>query len=93
MATLKLTWQNKKGRRRRDGESQNQSHEVIPFKNNNNKKKKQKTKCTYKRGIGEDDLRLVGQDVELDDVPIAVPVDDFRVCGKEARKRAREKRP
>lgn len=42
-------------------------------------------RCTYKRGIGEDDLRLVCHDVELDDVPIAVPVDHFRVCGKEAR--------
>lgn len=54
-------------------------------------KKNKKTKCTYKRGICEDDLRLVGQDVELDDVPIAVPVDDFRVCGEEARKQDHKK--
>lgn len=52
---------------------------------------KKQTQCTYKRGIGEDDLRLVGQDVELDDMPIAVPVDDFRVCGEEARKRDHKK--
>lgn len=47
-------------------------------------------KCTYEGGIGEDDLRLVGQDVELDDVSIAVSVDDLRVCGREAKKQACE---
>lgn len=44
--------------------------------------KRREEKSTYKRGIGEDDRRLVGQDVELDDVTVAVPVDDFRICVK-----------
>lgn len=35
---------------------------------------------TYKRGVGQEDLRLIGEDVELDDVAVAVPVDDLRVC-------------
>lgn len=34
----------------------------------------------YKSGVCQDDLRLIGQDVELDDVAVAVPVDDFGVC-------------
>lgn len=37
-------------------------------------------RSTHKRGVCQDDLRLVGEDVELDDVAVAVPVDDLRVC-------------
>lgn len=37
-------------------------------------------RSTYKGGVCQDDLRLIGEDVELDDVAIAVPVDDLRVC-------------
>lgn len=41
---------------------------------------------THKGGVCQDDLRLVGEDVELDDVAVAVPVDDLRVCvGKRSR--------
>lgn len=43
-------------------------------------------RSTHKRGVTQDDLRLVGEDVELDDVAVAVPVDDLGVCeGKRSR--------
>lgn len=34
-------------------------------------------RSTHKCGVCQDDLRLVGEDVELDDVAVAVPVDDL----------------
>lgn len=39
-----------------------------------------RTRSTHEGGVCQDDLRLVGEDVELDDVAVAVPVDDLRVC-------------
>lgn len=83
MATLKFTWQDTDGRRQGHGNRTKQFPLKIKLKNTT-------MKCTYEGGIGEDDLRLVGQDVELDDVSVAVPVDDLRVCGKEAKKQACE---
>lgn len=45
-----------------------------------------RARSTHEGGVCQDDLRLVGQDVELDDVAVAVPVDDLRVCvGKRSR--------
>lgn len=41
---------------------------------------------TYKCRVHQDDLRLVRDDVELDDVAVAVSVDDFRVCGIKKKK-------
>lgn len=49
--------------------------------------KRKDWKCAYECGVGQDDLRLVGQDVELDDVAVAVPVDDFGVCGEEQKRK------
>lgn len=40
-----------------------------------------RTTGTHKRGVCQDDLRLVGEDAELDDVAVAVPVDHLGVCG------------
>lgn len=35
---------------------------------------------TYKRCVGQDDLRFVCQDVELDHVSVAVLIDHLRIC-------------
>lgn len=45
---------------------------------------------THKGGVCQDDLRLVGEDVELDDVAVAVPVDDLGVCGGKRERKRRE---
>lgn len=44
---------------------------------------------THEGGVRQDDLRLVGEDVELDDVAVAVPVDDLRVCVGEGSREVR----
>lgn len=47
---------------------------------------------THKGGVCQDDLRLIGEDVELDDVAVTVPVDDLGVCGGKRKRKRQEKR-
>lgn len=42
--------------------------------------KSRRTRSAYKCRVCQDDVGLVGEDVELDDVAVAVPVDDLGVC-------------